>query len=93
MASSYAAAGEPVDKYALQLNALSGQIKEQKEVVAGLRGQLRKQTKDTKIAEKATSIKPLLKNQNQRKWQILQQKCLTRSSKAYEGMKRPSRTA
>lgn len=36
MASSYAAAGEPVDKYALQLNALSGQIKEQKEVVAGL---------------------------------------------------------
>ena len=35
MASSYAAAGEPVDEYALHLNALNGQIKEQEEVVAG----------------------------------------------------------
>lgn len=54
MASSYAAAGEPVDEYALHLNALNGQIKEQEEVVAGLQGTTSEaDERYNKIAEKA----------------------------------------
>lgn len=66
MASSYAAAGEPVDKYALQLNALSGQIKEQKEVVAGLQGTTSEaDERYNKIAEKAYEYKTAVEESNQ----------------------------
>lgn len=66
MASSYAAAGEPVDKYALQLNALSGQIKEQKEVVAGLQGTTSEaDERYKKIAEKAYEYKTAVEESNQ----------------------------
>ena len=66
MASSYAAAGEPVDKYALQLNALSGQIKEQEEVVAGLQGTTSEaDERYNKIAEKAYEYKTAVEESNQ----------------------------
>lgn len=66
MASSYAAAGEPVDKYALQLNALNGQIKEQKEVVAGLQGTTSEaDERYKKIAEKAYEYKTAVEESNQ----------------------------
>lgn len=66
MASSYAAAGEPVDKYALQLNALNGQIKEQKEVVAGLQGTTSEaDERYNKIAEKAYEYKTAVEESNQ----------------------------
>lgn len=66
MASSYAAAGEPVDKYALQLNALSGQIKEQKEVVAGLQETTSEaDERYNKIAEKAYEYKTAVEESNQ----------------------------
>ena len=66
MASSYAAAGEPVDKYALQLNALNGQIKEQKEVVAGLQGTTSEaDERYKKIAEKAYEYKIAVEESNQ----------------------------
>nr|DAE61830.1 MAG TPA: minor tail protein [Caudoviricetes sp.] len=66
MASSYAAAGEPVDKYALQLNALKGQIKEQKEVVAGLQGTTSEaDERYNKIAEKAYEYKTAVEESNQ----------------------------
>lgn len=66
MASSYAAAGEPVDKYALQLNALNGQIKEQKEVVAGLQGTTSEAgERYKKIAEKAYEYKTAVEESNQ----------------------------
>lgn len=66
MASSYAAAGEPVDKYALQLNALNGQIKEQKEVVAGLQGTTSEaDERYNKIAEKAYEYKIAVEESNQ----------------------------
>ena len=65
MASSYAAAGEPVDKYALQLNALSGQIKEQEEVVAGLQGTTSEaDERYNKIAEKAYEYKTAVEESN-----------------------------
>lgn len=66
MASSYAAAGEPVDKYALQLNALNGQIKEQEEVVAGLQGTTSEaDERYNKIAEKAYEYKTAVEESNQ----------------------------
>ena len=66
MASSYAAAGEPVDKYAVQLNALNGQIKEQKEVVAGLQGTTSEaDERYNKIAEKAYEYKTAVEESNQ----------------------------
>lgn len=66
MASSYAAAGEPVDKYALQLNALNGQIKEQEEVVAGLQGTTSEaDERYNKIAEKAYEYKIAVEESNQ----------------------------
>ena len=66
MASSYAAAGEPVDKYALQLNALNGQIKEQKEVVAGLQETTSEaDERYNKIAEKAYEYKTAVEESNQ----------------------------
>lgn len=66
MASSYAAAGEPVDKYALQLNALNGQIKEQKEVVAGLQGTTSEaDERYNKIAGKAYEYKTAVEESNQ----------------------------
>ena len=66
MASSYAAAGEPVDKYALQLNALNGQIKEQKEVVTGLQGTTSEaDERYKKIAEKAYEYKTAVEESNQ----------------------------
>lgn len=66
MASSYAAAGEPVDKYALQLNALSGQIKEQEEVVASLQGTTSEaDERYNKIAEKAYEYKTAVEESNQ----------------------------
>ena len=66
MASSYAAAGEPVDKYALQLNTLNGQIKEQKEVVAGLQGTTSEaDERYNKIAEKAYEYKTAVEESNQ----------------------------
>ena len=66
MASSYAAAGEPVDKYALQLNALNGQIKEQKEVVAGLQETTSEaDERYKKIAEKAYEYKTAVEESNQ----------------------------
>ena len=66
MASSYAAAGEPVDKYALQLNALNGQIKEQEEVVAGLQGTTSEaDERYKKIAEKAYEYKTAVEESNQ----------------------------
>lgn len=66
IASSYAAAGEPVDKYALQLNALNGQIKEQKEVVAGLQGTTSEaDERYNKIAEKAYEYKTAVEESNQ----------------------------
>lgn len=66
MASSYAAAGEPVDKYALQLNALNGQIKEQKEVVAGLQGTTSEaDERYNKIAKKAYEYKTAVEESNQ----------------------------
>ena len=66
MASSYAAAGEPVDKYALQLNALNGQIKEQEEVVAGLQGTTTEaDERYNKIAEKAYEYKIAVEESNQ----------------------------
>lgn len=66
MASSYAAAGEPVDKYAVQLNALNGQIKEQEEVVAGLQGTTSEaDERYNKIAEKAYEYKTAVEESNQ----------------------------
>ena len=66
MASSYAAAGEPVDKYALQLNALNGQIKEQEEVVAGLQGTTSEaDERYNKIAEKVYEYKTAVEESNQ----------------------------
>lgn len=66
MASSYAAAGEPVDKYALQLNALNGQIKEQEEVVSGLQGTTSEaDERYNKIAEKAYEYKTAVEESNQ----------------------------
>ena len=66
MASSYAAAGGPVDKYALQLNALNGQIKEQEEVVAGLQGTTSEaDERYNKIAEKAYEYKTAVEESNQ----------------------------
>lgn len=66
MASSYAAAGEPVDKYALQLNSLNGQIKEQKEVVAGLQETTSEaDERYNKIAEKAYEYKTAVEESNQ----------------------------
>lgn len=66
MASSYAAAGGPVDKYALQLNALNGQIKEQEEVVAGLQGTTSEaDERYKKIAEKAYEYKTAVEESNQ----------------------------
>lgn len=66
MASSYAAAGEPVDKYALQLNALNGQIKEQEEVIAGLQGTTSEaDERYNKIAEKAYEYKIAVEESNQ----------------------------
>lgn len=66
MASSYAAAGEPVDEYALHLNALNGQIKEQEEVVAGLQGTTSEaDERYNKIAEKAYEYKTAVEESNQ----------------------------
>lgn len=66
MASSYAAAGEPVDKYALQLNSLNGQIEEQKEVVAGLQETTSEaDERYNKIAEKAYEYKTAVEESNQ----------------------------
>jgi TP901 family phage tail tape measure protein len=66
MASSYAAAGEPVDEYALHLNALNGQIKEQEEVVAGLQGtHAEADEKYRKIAEKAYEYTTAVEESNQ----------------------------
>lgn len=65
MASSYAAAGEPVDEYALHLNALNGQIKEQEEVVAGLQGTTSEaDERYNKIAEKAYEYKTAVEESN-----------------------------
>lgn len=66
MASSYAAAGEPVDKYAVQLNGLNSQIKEQEEVVAGLQGTCNEaDEKYNKIAAKAGEYKTAVEESNQ----------------------------
>lgn len=65
MASSYAAAGEPVDEYALHLNALNGQIREQEEVVAGLQGTTSEaDERYNKIAEKAYEYKTAVEESN-----------------------------
>ena len=81
MASSYAAAGEPVDKYALQLNALNGQIKEQKEVVAGLQETTSEaDERYNKIAEKAYEYKTAVEESNQGVSDS-QQKCQRKSRK------------
>lgn len=65
MASSYAAAGEPVDEYALHMNALNGQIKEQEEVVAGLQGTTSEaDERYNKIAEKAYEYKTAVEESN-----------------------------
>lgn len=66
MASSYAAAGEPVDEYAVQLNTLNSQIKEQEEVVAGLQGtHAEADEKYRKIAEKAYEYTTAVEESNQ----------------------------
>lgn len=66
MASSYAAAGEPVDEYAVQLNTLNSQIKEQEEVVTGLQGtHAEADEKYSKIAEKAYEYTTAVEESNQ----------------------------
>lgn len=87
MASSYAAAGEPVDEYALHLNALNGQIKEQEEVVAGLQGTTSEaDERYNKIAEKAYEYKTAVEESNQGVSDSATEMS-EEVQKAYEGMK------
>ena len=87
MASSYAAAGEPVDEYALHLNALNGQIKEQEEVVAGLQGTTSEaDERYNKIAEKAYEYKTAVEESN-RGVADSSTEMSEEVKQAYEGMK------
>lgn len=87
MASSYAAAGEPVDEYALHLNALNGQIKEQEEVVAGLQGTTSEaDERYNKIAEKAYEYKTAVEESN-RGVADSSTEMSDEVKQAYEGMK------
>lgn len=87
MASSYAAAGEPVDEYAVQLNTLNSQIKEQEEVVAGLQGtHAEADEKYSKIAEKAYEYTTAVEESNQGVSDSATEMS-EEVQKAYEGMK------